>query len=381
MSTPVRLPCGAAVARRSAERRCSKSEHHCQGSLIELQDLADVPLATHYDRTTVMDVLRHHLEDAAELPHVHTGARGATRLLGDERHREALVEHPKLAFGRLLVRRVQEDAAVQQRAVHVRDHGAHVPRRVAVVFASLDVAEDRRVPLQRVPLVAGEDFLAAVSGHLHVRDEEELPKGGVEGEALHAGAEGDDELRGRAVHAVAGHDDVCARAEDVVHRARLLGPGPAPVHGEDGAHAHIAVDVRRAVEGVKGHAEGPALVHVLDEDRLFLLLGDEEAADAAVLEAVHPDGVGDDVQLFHVVSRRVLHVCKPIQVASASLLDCVGADLASMLHGIHQQGQLLITRRALDDVLRHGHRVQAVLHHSSEANSLWLLEAGLRLHR
>lgn len=79
----------------------------------------------------------------------------------------------------------------------------------------LDVAEDRRVPLQRVPLVAGEDFLAAVSGHLHVRDEEELPKGGVEGEALHAGAEGDDELRRGAVHAVAGDDDLRTGAEDV----------------------------------------------------------------------------------------------------------------------------------------------------------------------
>ena len=65
---------------------------------------------------------------------------------------------------------------------------------------------------------------------------DELAERGVEGEALDAAAlEADDQLRGGAVHAVAGRDDVVTRAQDVSGGAdagRCL-----LVHGEDGAYA------------------------------------------------------------------------------------------------------------------------------------------------
>ena len=39
-----------------------------------------------------------------------------------------LVEEAQLALGGLAVCRVHEDASVQQRAVYIRHHGAHIPQ-------------------------------------------------------------------------------------------------------------------------------------------------------------------------------------------------------------------------------------------------------------
>mmetsp|Transcript_378 Transcript_378/g.1138 ORF Transcript_378/g.1138 Transcript_378/m.1138 type:complete len:265 (-) Transcript_378:282-1076(-) len=260
--------------------------HWCPASrravllLVKLDDLVHVAAAAHDDRAAVMDVLRHDLQDASDFALEQASVGNAARLLCDERHGEALVEHPELALGRLLVRGVEEDAAVEQGPVHVRDHGAHVAGSVARVLAVLHVRDDGRVPLQRVALIAREDLLAARGVHLHVRDKEELAEGRVQREALHARAEGHHELRGRAVHAVAGDHDVRARPQDVGHRGLLGRRRGPPVDREDGAHADVAVDVGGAVKRVEGAAEGPARGRVLQDNGILVLLAHEQRTGA-----------------------------------------------------------------------------------------------------
>mmetsp|Transcript_48082 Transcript_48082/g.115568 ORF Transcript_48082/g.115568 Transcript_48082/m.115568 type:complete len:267 (-) Transcript_48082:327-1127(-) len=249
----------------------------CGGALaaVALEDHVDVAGRAQDHRTPLVDVGGHEVEHALHRAVEHAGGGDAARRLADERHREALVQHAQLAVGALLVCGVDEDAAVQDGAVHVAHHRADVSRGVLVLLAPVDVVEDGEVPVGRVALVARVDLLATANGELHVGvGVDELSKRGVEGEALDAATfEADDQLRRRAVHAVACRHDIVARAQDVRRGAdagrRLL------IHGEDGAGAHVAVDVGRAVQRVEGDAEAAGLLDRHD-DRLLVLLADED---------------------------------------------------------------------------------------------------------
>mmetsp|Transcript_70654 Transcript_70654/g.160470 ORF Transcript_70654/g.160470 Transcript_70654/m.160470 type:complete len:276 (+) Transcript_70654:40-867(+) len=245
-------------------------------ALVERQHLAHVTLASHDDGAPVMDVLGHHIEDAPDLAEVEASRGDAAGLLRDHCHGEALVEDAQLAFLGLLVCRVEEDAAIEQCAVHIGDHGANIPSCEAIALAVLHEVLDGLVPGVEVPFVAGVDLLAATLGQLHGLHEEELPYGDVEGESVHALAVGDHELSGRAEHAVARRDALRARAEDVVELRGAVSRALAAVDREDGAHTHIAVDVGGTVQGVEGAAEGPTLVGILDDDGLFVLLAHQQ---------------------------------------------------------------------------------------------------------
>mmetsp|Transcript_34102 Transcript_34102/g.88158 ORF Transcript_34102/g.88158 Transcript_34102/m.88158 type:complete len:437 (-) Transcript_34102:64-1374(-) len=329
--------------------------------LVQLQQCLHVALAAHDDGAAVVDVLGHDVLDAADLAQEHASGGHASCLLSDHSHGEALVQHAKLALCVFLVRRVNEDATVQQGAVHIGDHGADIAGGVPGVLEVLYALEDRSVPLQRVSLVARVDFLAALGVHLHIRDEQELAERGVAREALHAVAEGDDELSGGAIYAVASDNDISPRPQNVRLGAGLVVGRLAPVHGEDRADTDVAVDVRGAVQGIEGHAEGPALGSVLDDDSLLLLLAHEEAADARAREALDPDVVGDDVQLLNVVAGGVGGAGEAIEPCRTRLLDRVAHNLASVLDGVHQHGELLVTLGGLDDVLCHRLCIDAVL--------------------
>ena len=147
---------------------------------------------------------------------------------------------------------------------------------------------------------------------------DELAEGGIEGEALDlALLEAHHELGRRAVHAVAGRDDVVARTEDVNDLADRAGRG-ALVDGEDRAGRDVAVDVRRAVERVERDAEA-ARVLLRHDDRLLVLLGDEDAARARLDERVDEEVVREDVELLLVVAGRVLLARHAEEVGDARL--------------------------------------------------------------
>ena len=107
--------------------------------------------------------------------------------------------------------RVHIDTAIHQRTVHVRHHGTHIASSVGLRLLQLEVTDrllHAGVPGEVVALVDGVDQLL-LGGQGHVLcGEDELSDGGVQGEALHAVAVGQHKLSGRAVCAVASHEDL-----------------------------------------------------------------------------------------------------------------------------------------------------------------------------
>jgi len=90
---------------------------------VELcDDVVHLVAAAEDHRRALVDVGRLHVEDAL----AGRDQRLAAGLLDQHRHRVRLVHQAQLAARRLLRRRVQEHAALEQDAVHVRDHRTHV---------------------------------------------------------------------------------------------------------------------------------------------------------------------------------------------------------------------------------------------------------------
>src|SRR5262245_60448564 len=84
--------------------------------LDEQLAVAHVLRAAEDQRRLLVEVGGRQIEDATLAV-----ARRATRLLGDERERRGLVEQAQLALRVLLVGRIEEDPAVEQIAMEVRD--------------------------------------------------------------------------------------------------------------------------------------------------------------------------------------------------------------------------------------------------------------------
>mmetsp|Transcript_32237 Transcript_32237/g.99729 ORF Transcript_32237/g.99729 Transcript_32237/m.99729 type:complete len:204 (+) Transcript_32237:466-1077(+) len=180
----------------------------------------------------------------------------------------------------------------------------------------------------------------------------------VEREALDALAlEAEHELRRGAVHAVARGDDVGADAEHVRDGAQLAGR-LLLVDREDRARRDVAVDVRRAVEGVEADAEAARPVLGAD-DGLLVFLRDEDAARPALDERVDEDVVRQHVELLLVVARRVLVARHAEEVRDARLGARARRRLAGQRHLRHQDRQLLVLERR-HEVL--GERVELGVH-------------------
>mmetsp|Transcript_70650 Transcript_70650/g.160453 ORF Transcript_70650/g.160453 Transcript_70650/m.160453 type:complete len:306 (+) Transcript_70650:159-1076(+) len=192
--------------------------------------------ATGKVRGALIDVLRRAKNDRDSLVNVHrwdvhhaavASDSLATSLLQDEGHGGALVEETQLAVLVLRVCWVREDAAVEQRAVHVADHGSNVAERVRglgltlALLNGVDVVLHRLIPIVHVRLVARVNLAAlgdldAGAGQLVVSDVH------IKGETDDPAAEGQDQLRGGGVEAVARADQVLARLQGL-GQARELG--------------------------------------------------------------------------------------------------------------------------------------------------------------
>ena len=108
--------------------------HRRKCSGVESQHFRSVALAAHDDGAAVVDVLRDHVEDALHRTAEHTRARHTASLFDDHGHGQALVEQAQLSFRGLLVRRVQKDASVEDRPVHIRDHGTDIASGVRLAL-------------------------------------------------------------------------------------------------------------------------------------------------------------------------------------------------------------------------------------------------------
>mmetsp|Transcript_18226 Transcript_18226/g.46677 ORF Transcript_18226/g.46677 Transcript_18226/m.46677 type:complete len:331 (+) Transcript_18226:209-1201(+) len=258
-------------------------------SAVHAKDEVNVAGTAEDNGAALVNVGRHEVEHALHRAVEHARRGDAARGLNNESHRKALIEHAQLPLRALLVGRVDEAAAVEDRAVHVRHHRADVARRVLLFLEELHGLLARRVPVEGVALIARVNLLATISGQAHVRMRvDELAQRRVERKPLYlALLEAHHKLCRRTVHAVARRNDVVAGAEDVLHGAQGRG-GCALVHRKDGTRAHVAVDIGGSVKGIKCDAEASRILGG-HNDRLLVLLRNEDGARARLDEGIDED--------------------------------------------------------------------------------------------
>ena len=308
--------------------------------VVHVHDLLDLITRAEEDTAAVVDVLG---DDGEET--VHLRVDGATAgILEDHSHGSALVQNAQFALGALGVGWVGEDAAVEQGAVGVGDHAADVAGGVGLLalageLEGVEVSVGPLLPVHAVTLVDGVD--GAGGGQLHVGvGEDELAQRVLEGEAVDgAVAHGDDELGGCAVHGETRGDHLGAGAEHVLGGDLVAEDLVGQLEdAEDGANRNARVQVGRSVDGVAD--DGVARLRVLvEQDRLVLLLGDENAAFAGAAHRRHEDIVSDHVQLLLVVAGRVGGAGQTGQVDQGGPTDVVGDGFEGELEGVAEEAR------------------------------------------
>ena len=281
-------------------------------------------------------------------------ARPPAGLLHQEAHGGGLVLEPELAAGPAVGAhhgRIEEDAALQQRAMDVGDHGAHVARGVGtargLVVRSqvLDVAPDPRLPHGGVALVHAVDPAPARDADVLVRVDE-LPDGRLQGEAVHALARGVHQHGAGAVHDVARRHLGGARLHGV-RRHRLAPRAAAAPDGEDGADDAVDVQVRGAVHGIDAHHVG-ALAEI---ERLVQLLGHDDAYQAARVERADDHVVGPQVELLHHLALDVDATGVPEAPHERGLRQLARDELARHRQLVQHDGEIAAAERRRADVL------------------------------
>lgn len=170
--------------------------------LMHINHLLHLIPTPHENPRPIMNMLRQHLQHPLHPP-IH---RLPARVLKHHRHRRALIQNPQFPLRTLFIRRVGENAAVEEGTIGVCDHRANVPRAIGLfvfvlrVFEEVDVFLDGLVPIFGVALVDAVDGAGLGDAHVGVR-EDEFAEGVVHGEAVHtAPFHRHDQLRGSTIH-------------------------------------------------------------------------------------------------------------------------------------------------------------------------------------
>mmetsp|Transcript_58828 Transcript_58828/g.138566 ORF Transcript_58828/g.138566 Transcript_58828/m.138566 type:complete len:239 (-) Transcript_58828:245-961(-) len=238
-----------------------------------------------------MDGGRYKVEHAA-LP----GRRRSSCLLHAERHGEAFIEHAKLAVRRRLVRRIHEDATIEQGPMHVRNHASNVSERSRLAtsfreFALLDVGCDGGVPLGCVSFIHGVNRSLLRNTDVRV-GEDEFSKLWVQGVTVDTFACRVHEHGAAAIHGVAGCHHFSAWAECIL-RLHICEVVDA-VDAEDCTNGDPTVDVRASVERIEHDAVLPP-ARRLNNERFFVLFRNHEANLSGGLQGVDENLVGNHV--------------------------------------------------------------------------------------
>lgn len=271
----------------------------------------------------------------------------AAGLLDQPAHRVGLVHQPQLAglLGLALVPRVHEHAAAHQDAVHVGHHArnpAHVEVLAARAFlagqALVDVALHGHVPVAHVAHVDREFLGVRRNLDVFLRQHEAALLA-VQREHGHAVAHGEHQRSLRAVDAVARGDLLRTGLQKVglLHAGGVVG---LLEHAENGADAHVHVDVAAAVERVE-HQEVFALRVAVGHhvDAVHFLAGHGREV-AAPFVGLDEHLVGDDVQLLLDLALHVLALGRAEHAAQRTLVDGLANALARTGHHFEQQAQL-----------------------------------------
>jgi hypothetical protein len=346
-----------------------KFHHHLElrglntSSLVLIVNNLNVAFAAHNNWALAVDGIWNDVKDALDLAFEHTRGGDSTSLLGDHGHGDSLVQTAELALGGLIVRRVKENASVEESAVDIGNHRTDVTGGVGLgsLLEDGNGLLDGLVPVIVITFVARKNGLASVLGELHVDTSvHELTDGGVEAEAVNSATlEGEDKLDGRTVDTVSGADTLRTRTEKIIDGS--LGSLLLLEDTENGTDRNVAVNVTGSIEGVEGDAVLTGLL-LGDDDGILLLLRNEHGANSRVDESVDHHVIGHDVELLLIIAGAIYLTSKAIELRNACPLDSRGNKLAGSSDGVEKDHKLVIMSVGHDEPVEG----RGVLHSSVE---------------
>ncbi len=168
--------------------------------------------------------------------------------------------------------------------------------------------------------------------------QQELADRRVESEAVDAVPGRINEHRARTVGDVARGDQVPAGLEELGYRHRAGSFAPL-VDGEDGAHGHVEVHVRGAVERVEDEEVFAHRVLVGDGHELGVLLGGQAGQPAGVVRQPRDGQVGEAVELHDRLALDVDVLRAAQDLGQAGPRRLAGDDLAGQGEIVEEVGQ------------------------------------------
>ena len=253
----------------------------------------------------------------------------ASSLLGNHGHGRALVQKPEFAVWVLRIARISVDAAVEHRPVEIADERADVPRaiRLGAIWRRLDRLHVRLqlgLPARKVALVEGVDASFIWDFDVGVR-EHKLANRRIKREAKDAMADGDDEDRRAAVHAVSRREEPRswlahvddALIEDFLGIVALDGAAfNRFIDAEDGSRRDARIDVAASIERVEYDNVISAL-SFLDCHRHILFLAGDDTGSPAASQAVAEHLVAHDIEFLLVFALYVFRAGEAREVGDA----------------------------------------------------------------
>lgn len=276
--------------------------------VVRVDDLLYLVLRAQEHTAPVVNVFRNHLQKTLHLG-VHCQT---TCVLEKHSHGGTLVEDTQLALAALGISRVGEHTTVEESPVGIGHHATNITRAVRLlavtgVLQRVEVLVHPVIPVHAVTLVDRVD--GPLGGKLHVGVcQDEFTQGVLHGEAIDtAVAHGDHQLCGGTVHGEARGNHLRAGAKEVLSSDLVVGTEDLIgklEDSEDGTNRNASVKVGGTVNRVADH--GIAGIGVLvEDDSLFLLLGNKDTALAGALHGGNEYVIADDVKLLLIVASRV----------------------------------------------------------------------------
>ena len=271
--------------------------------------------------------------------------RSAAGLFHQPTHGVGLVQQAQFAgfFRFALIPRVHVHAAAHEDAVHIGHHAgnpAHVEIFAAHAFLALQalvhIAFDGCCPVAHIAHINGKLLGVFRDAHVFLCEKESAA---IQREHDYAMPCGKHQNGLRPVQAIASSDLLVAGLKKIL-RLHLAGARRFLEYAEDGADAHVHIDIAGAVQWVEHEQVVPLRVggrNGVDIVHFFRSHGGQIAAPFIALEH---DFIGDDVEFFLFFTLYILATCAAQYAAQSAFVHSLADVHTSIGHAFNQGAQL-----------------------------------------
>ncbi|CCJ89928.1 hypothetical protein BN132_1856 [Cronobacter turicensis 564] len=270
-------------------------------------------------------------------------ARLAARLLGQERHRVALIQQAQLAFRVARGARVEINPAFQQVTVEIRHQRTDIPRGIRALgrfiffLAIFDVLLHAHREFNVIPFVNGVRIAAGREAHTLLA-QAEYAKRRIVGKGMHAAAGGIHQHGGGAVNHITRSNLLAARLQEIFHRDRRPDWRHAAIDRENGADRDVDINVRRAIQRI--HQDDILRVFAaFENDNLVFFFGGDARHDIACLKRGFELFIGEQIEFLLRLALYVFDAAGTQDIDQTGLIDIAVDDLSAKLYCRQQRRQ------------------------------------------